>query len=194
MVRDRFSVLLGTKLEHNDFTGFEVQPTGRLLWTPTDWQTAWFGVSRAVRTPTLVEDSVLLTLPPVATSPVLVFPRLTFNTGFRSEEVIAYELGYRAQPSEQTTLDVAPFYNDYRHLRMGTFGNPTPGPDGSLILPLIFENRMKGETYGVEVGADWRPTRVVALVRRIYLSENETACRPVFAARDDYRRRIQRGA
>lgn len=41
LIRDRFSILLGTKLEHNDFTGFEVQPTGRLLWTPTDRQSGW---------------------------------------------------------------------------------------------------------------------------------------------------------
>jgi iron complex outermembrane receptor protein len=111
-----------------------------------------------VRTPSLLEDSVQLTLAPVATSPALVFPRLTFNKAFKSEEVIAYELGYRAQPSENCSLDVALFYNDYRNLRIGTFSAPTPAPDGSLILPLVFENRMEGETYGVEVAVDWRPT------------------------------------
>ena len=158
LVKDRLSLLLGTKLEHNDFTGVEVQPTGRLLWTPTDWQSAWFAVSRAVRTPSLLEDSVLLTLAPVSTSPERIFPRITFNTAFQSEEVIAYEVGYHAQPSEEFSLDVALFYNDYRNLRIGVFGSPAPGPDGSLILPLIIGNRMKGEAYGVELAGDWRPT------------------------------------
>ena len=158
LIRDRLSIMLGTKLEHNDFTGFEVQPTGRLLWTPTDRQCTWLAVSRAVRTPSILEDSVLLTLPPVATSPVIVFPRLTFNKGFRSEDVIAYEIGYRAQPAARFSLDVAAFYNDYKNLRIGVFGSPIPGPDGSLILPLTFDNRLKGETYGTELAADWYPT------------------------------------
>ena len=158
VIGDRFSILLGTKLEHNDFTGVEVQPTGRLLWTPTDRQSAWFAVSRAVRTPSLLEDSLLLTLAPVSTSPVVVFPRLTFNKAFKSEEVIAYETGYRAHPTHQFSVDVALFYNDYRNLRMGALGSPTPGPDGTLILPLAADNRMKGETYGMELAADWHPT------------------------------------
>ena len=158
LIRDRFSILLGTKLEHNDFTGFEVQPTGRLLWTPTARQSAWLAVSRAVRTPSLLEDSVLLTLPPVATSPVIIFPRLTFNKGFQSEEVIAYEIGYRTQPVAQFSVDLAAFYSDYKNLRIGVFGSPTPGPDGNLILPLTFDNRLKGETYGTELAADWHPT------------------------------------
>ncbi|HEX8949495.1 MAG TPA: TonB-dependent receptor [Dissulfurispiraceae bacterium] len=159
IVKNKFSVLLGTKLEHNDFTGFEIQPTARLLWTPTSRQSAWLSVSRAVRTPSLVEDEVLLTLAPAATAPVPTFPRLTFNTGFKSEEVLAYELGYREQPSEEVSVDLAVFYNDYRRLRMGALDAPIPGPDGSLIVPLIFENRMRGETYGAELAADWRPTK-----------------------------------
>ena len=158
LVKDKLSVLVGTKLEHNDFTGFEVQPTGRLIWTPTNRQSVWIGVSRAVRTPTLLEDEILLTLTPVSTAPRVIFPRLTFNTDFKSEKVIAYELGYRAQPSEKYSLDIAVFYNDYRDLRTGEIDNPTPGPQGSLILPLVFENRMKGKTYGVELAADWRAT------------------------------------
>ena len=157
LIKNRFSILLGTKIEHNDFTGFEVQPTGRLLWTPTKWQSAWFAVSRAVRTPSLSEESILLTLAPVSTSPAVVFPRLTFNTSMESEEVIAYELGYREQPSTKMSVDLAMFYNDYHRLRIGVFGDPTRGPDGSLILPLIIENSMKGDTYGAELAADWRP-------------------------------------
>lgn len=157
LIRDRLSIQLGTKLEHNDFTGIEVQPTGRLLWTPTSSQSAWLAVSRAVRTPSLLEDSVLLTLPPVATSPVPIYPRLTFNKGFKSEEVIAYEIGYRTQPVSPFSLDLAAFYNDYRNLRIGVFGSPAPGPDGILYLPLRFENNLKGHTYGVELAADWRP-------------------------------------
>ncbi len=157
-VKDKLRVTLGTKIEHNDFTGFEIQPTARLLWTPTALQSAWMAVSRAVRTPSLLEESILLTLAPVSVSP-LVFPRITFNTGFKSEEVIAYELGYRNQISKKFSVDTAAFYNDYQRLRVGVFESPSPGPGGSFIAPLFIENRMRGDTYGLEVAANWRPAK-----------------------------------
>jgi iron complex outermembrane receptor protein len=163
LVPDTLSLLAGVKLEHNDFTGLEVQPTGRLIWTPTPSQRAWLAVSRAVRTPSQLEESVLLTLPPVATSPVVIYPRLTFNNDFKSEQVVSYEAGYRVQPSESYSLDLAAFYNHYHNLRVGTFQGPQPGPDGSLILPLTFENAMKAETYGMELASDWRPARWLRL-------------------------------
>ena len=47
----RLRFTLGSKFEHNDFTGFEYQPTARLLFTPTNKQSVWAAVSRAVHTP-----------------------------------------------------------------------------------------------------------------------------------------------
>lgn len=159
LIRDKLSLLIGTKLEHNDFTGWEVQPTGRILWTPSQAQSAWFAVSRAVRTPSLLEDALVSTLAPVSTAPVVVYPRVLPNTAFQAEEVIAYELGYRTQPSENQSLDLALFYNDYSDMRVAIPGSPTPGPEGSVIVPLTFENGVEGETYGVELAADWHPAR-----------------------------------
>ena len=50
-LRTDVTLTLGTKVEHNDYTGFEVQPSGRLQWNVTPKQTLWAAVSRAVRTP-----------------------------------------------------------------------------------------------------------------------------------------------
>ncbi len=47
---NRLHLTFGSKFEHNDFTGFEVQPNARLLWTLTPNQSIWTAVSRAVRT------------------------------------------------------------------------------------------------------------------------------------------------
>jgi len=54
----RFSLILGSKFEHNNFTGVEVQPGARLLWTPASPHAAWMAVSRAVRTPSYVDDGL----------------------------------------------------------------------------------------------------------------------------------------
>ncbi len=61
-VQDKITVIpddlfftLGSKFEHNDFTGFEYQPSGRLQWLIDADDMAWASVSRAVRTPSEIE-------------------------------------------------------------------------------------------------------------------------------------------
>ena len=158
LMPERLKLTLGTKLERNEFTGFEVQPTARLLWTPTARQTVWASVSRAVRTPNMSEDSLALALLPVATAPTAIFPRVMGNTAFESEEVWAYELGYRVQPRDNVSFDTTLFYNAYHNLRVSVPGAFTPGPvAGTLILPLTYQNGMDGEVYGAELGANWQP-------------------------------------
>jgi len=162
LVEDRFSLTLGSKLEHNSFTGFEFQPTGRLIWTPTKRQTFWAAISRAVRTPNLSEDGIgSRQLPsfPIGLGGAPLFPQLRGSPDFKSEGLLAYELGYRTQASGKVSVDLASFYNVYDDLRVVVPGTPTPGTaPGTFDLPLSFQNRMKGETYGVELAASWQLT------------------------------------
>lgn len=155
---DHLSLTLGSKFEHNDHTGFEVQPTTRLLWTPTKRQTVWVAVSRAVRTPNLSEDAVGITLlSAVIGPPSTLFPRQRGNTDFKSEELLAYELGYRAQVTDNFSMDVATFRNIYHRLRVSLAGAVEPGPvAGTFILPLKFQNGMNGETAGAELAINWQ--------------------------------------
>ena len=165
LVPDKLQLTLGTKLEHNDFTGWEVQPTGRLLWTPTKQQSIWAAVSRAVRTPNISEDDLASNhFLPVSLGPPnfpvgsLGFPELRGNPDFKSEELLAYELGYRAQATDTLWVDLALFYHEYDNLRVTAAQPPTSEglPAGQFALPVQWQNGMQGETYGVEVGADWR--------------------------------------
>ncbi|MGZ5008450.1 MAG: TonB-dependent receptor plug domain-containing protein [Methylobacter sp.] len=154
---------VGSKFEHNDYSGFEGQPSARVMWAPHNQHRLWAGVSRAVRTPSRVEqDFNLLTnvappqalpFPPFAMPPVAVM--IQGNPGYRSEEVIAYEAGYRTTFSKSVSLDVTGFYNDYRDLRLPVAGAPI-FTGNSLILPLIFTNQLQGKTYGVEVATIWQ--------------------------------------
>src|SRR5205085_9969288 len=102
LVPERLRLTLGSKFEHNDFTGFEVQPSGRLLWTPRERLTFWGSVSLAVRTPSRAEDDVILNqvIPPGAIAPgsPAFLTTIYGNRNFVSEELLAYELGYRFQP------------------------------------------------------------------------------------------------
>ena len=122
IVRDKLRLTLGSKFEHNDMTGFEVQPNARLLFTPNERNTLWAAVSRAVRTPSRTENDILLnqlTIPPSTPQnpgPIPVLVEVKGSNTHISEELIAYEVGYRAKPHPRFLLDIAAFYNIYHHL------------------------------------------------------------------------------
>ena len=167
LVEDRLRLMLGSKFEHNDYTGFEIQPNVRLLWTPDERHAFWAAVSRAVRTPSRVDMdfhnnlSVIPPDTPINPQPLPILLMVNGNPDLRSEEVVAYELGYRFNPIARFSLDIAGFYNVYDRLRTtGILAPPmfetTPLPP-HLVLPLQFENQMHGHTYGVELAANWQP-------------------------------------
>uniref|UniRef100_A0A831XL89 TonB-dependent receptor n=1 Tax=Geobacter metallireducens TaxID=28232 RepID=A0A831XL89_GEOME len=164
LINETLRLVLGSRFEHNDFTGVEIQPNARLIWTPDYRQTVWAAVSRAVRTPSSAEQHFrndLSTSPPGTAHPTL--PVLFSGFGsedYQSEEVTAYELGYRVAPAEHFSLDMAAFYNNFSRLRTLEFEAlfpETSPPPPHLVLPGITSNKMHGETYGVEAAAEWLP-------------------------------------
>lgn len=153
LVEDRLWFTAGCKGERNGFTGYVFQPTGRFVYMPSNRASAWAAFSRAVRTPSFAEESEgYLRAPPVVPG-TPSFPLIYGNTNFRNETVLAYELGYRAQPTDSFSWDVAAFYNVYDDLRTLDFDPYPPSP----FLPprLRMGNRMAGETYGAELTWKW---------------------------------------
>ncbi|MBI3144083.1 MAG: TonB-dependent receptor [Pseudogulbenkiania sp.] len=136
---ERLKLTLGAKLEHNSYTGLEVQPNARLAWKVDDTSLLWAALSRAVRTPSRVDRDFY----------VFNFPALPLRGGpdFQSEKLIAYELGYRTQPTPQTSLSVSTFYNVYDDLR-----TLEPVPGGTVVIA----NQMEGHTYGVETWGSYQ--------------------------------------
>ena len=149
---------LGSKLEHNDYTGFEVEPSASLQWQMNDSQMSWASVSRAVRTPSPLERqlTVIEGIQSLAGVPAELL--LQPNSDFDSEDVVAYELGYRNQLTPKINLDVTGFYNHYSYLSTLSFTGLTVGltPVPHFIFPLAFTNDTYGETHGIETVADWR--------------------------------------
>ncbi|MCK4306046.1 MAG: TonB-dependent receptor, partial [Candidatus Eisenbacteria sp.] len=165
IVEDRLRLTLGCKFEHNDFTDFEIQPTGRLAWLPDKRHTVWGAVSRAVRTPSPIEHDAIIpwaVVPPGTPENPNPFPMmLTLYGGpqIESEELIAYEAGYRFRPCEQLSMELAAFYNVYDKLR--TFDAAQAAfdtiPSPYILVPLHVGNVQDGETYGIEISAEWNP-------------------------------------
>jgi iron complex outermembrane receptor protein len=162
IVDNRWHFTLGSKIEHNDYTGFEAQPSGRLSWTPSTRQTVWASVSRAVRTPSAVDTGVRQNraiIPSSSGLPTLV--AVVGNPDFSSEELLAHELGYRIECTPRLSFDMAAFYNVYDDLRdfVPTEGQleTDPAPP-HWLMPVVAQNRVEGETYGAEWETEWRVT------------------------------------
>ena len=154
-ISDSLHLTLGTKLEHNDFSGFEWQPSMRMAWTASDASTLWMAVSRAVRVPTRIERDIAVDISAPTANPA---GRLLGNEDFESEGLIAYEAGYRWRPLQTLWFDLALFYNDYDGLASLELREPFIDPDdGRIIFPIINENLTEGRTYGAELLADWQP-------------------------------------
>lgn len=165
VIEDKLRLTLGTKVEHNDYTGWEVQPSARVSFTITTNQTAWFSASRAISSPSRAEHNIRINrqVIPAAFSPTGADTVISLNgsDSMHSKQLIGFELGYRVQAfEERITTDIATFYNIYDKQR----SIEGPGaPDfatypGVVTLPFTIGNGIDGETYGFEIANTFRAT------------------------------------
>lgn len=166
LIPDRLLFSVGSRFEHNDFTGMEIQPNARLMWTPNTENSVWMAVSRAVRTPSRgeIDGTINLTpqfqsFPGLSALPFPIAASLQGGKNFNSEKLIAYELGYRHQFSTQASIDMTGFINDYSQMRDTNFGalSLSTGLPRQFLFPIIANNQGSALTYGVETSVDWKP-------------------------------------
>lgn len=162
LVDKRLHLIMGSKFEHNSYTGFEVQPSIRMLWSPGKRQSVWTSVSRAVRTPSRCDRDMWTNMG--IWGAAFGFPVVVTGSGSpttKSEVLLATEIGYRIQPSDRVSIDLATYCNRYNKLRtweLGTYSfDPFPVPH--VIAPLTEANKGHASTYGAEMSVRWEPMR-----------------------------------
>lgn len=136
-LRDNLRATVGLKLERNDYTGTEYLPSVRVAWKPRPERLLWGSLSRAVRAPARYDRDVRFPGEP----PFLVLG----GPNFESEVANVAELGYRAQAAQSISYSITAFIHDWDKLRSGT------------ALPVMIENKIEGEIYGVEASLDYQP-------------------------------------
>lgn len=189
LIPEVLTLTLGSKFEKYDNDKLKPLPNARLLWTPNENRTLWAAASKAIRTPSLVDSH--------GTIRALLPPEFTFNgdglprPGFvevmgrtTSEQLWAYEVGWKQRLAPGLTLDTAAYYNDYSQLRAGSFNlnnmrclplynlplpagsppyaecySPVPLPHQYLILPAALTNDFSGHSHGFEASLDWQASR-----------------------------------
>jgi iron complex outermembrane receptor protein len=145
----RLDLTVGTKVEHNESTGWEVQPSLRAAWKPDDRHTLWGAVSRAVRTPTRLDEDVVFFGPDGS-------HLVEGSRDFESEELLGWELGYRIRPNPELLVDLAAFYNVYDHLR-------SQEPPPAAPFPIVLLNKLDAETWGAELRINAQPRQCLRL-------------------------------
>lgn len=159
LLEDRLRITLGTKVEHNSFTGWEFQPSARAAWTPVDRFSLWAAASRAIRTPARTDHDIRINTTVIPSFPPGLVSILA-SQDVESERVYSFEMGARFRPTEHTLLDLALFRNRYDRLlstRNGApFAEATP-PPAHLVFPQLTENHAEGTSKGIELRGQWKP-------------------------------------
>lgn len=161
IIPDRLRLTIGSKFEENNFTGTEIQPSARLFYRANPEFAAWASVSRAVRTPLLIQREMVANVTlirnlPGFSTPVPVNASFYGSPNAKAEEVISYEIGFRGGLGKGWSYDVAAFYSDYSKLVSANLVSqtpiivpPYPYPVGVQIDNMV-GNSGSGKSKGIE--------------------------------------------
>ncbi len=138
MLTEKLRMILGMKLEHNNYTGLEYLPNARLAWKFADNQLLWTSASRSVHAPSRIDKDFIAP----------GFISLVGGPHFGTEKAYTYEVGYRATPTNKTSISVTGFYTEYDELR-------TLDLDLSA-LELEFKNNASARSHGLEMWGSWQ--------------------------------------
>jgi len=150
---------IGAKVEHNAYTGLQIEPSARVAWNaPGSRHTIWASASKAIRQPSRADTAIRVDVQtiPVSSDAIQVL-RLYGNLRIKNEEVRSYELGYRSEVAKTLSLDIASFLSFYRHLQTTEPQAMVviPGSPMQFEIPLLYDNKAGAVTYGGEVSLRW---------------------------------------
>ncbi len=158
-VPDKLFLTFGVKAEHNSYTDWEFQPTARLLWKAAPGHNLWGAVSRTVRTPSRSDVAIDM----IATAYPGFLPTVVNalgNPDIDAEKAVTWEAGYRTVPNTWSSLDLTVYYTRYDDLIRNIPGTPyrqmAPAPP-RVVLPVLFENSLEGDSTGFEIALKLEP-------------------------------------
>lgn len=145
-LRPNLTLTGGLKLEENNYSGIDLQPSLRLLLLARPHQALWGGITRAVTTPSDLEEGQYIHVGGPS-----VYLQLLGNRRFMSEDVLGYEAGYRGLVSGRFYIDLSTFWNQYAHLQSFSARADIPAAPGVTDVTIQYENRISGSTSGFEI-------------------------------------------
>lgn len=138
---DKVKLIAGTKIGGNSWSGFQYQPSGRIVIAPAEGHTVWGALSRAVRIPTFTDRDL--------TGPIAPFVNLEGDRDIREEELLSAEIGYRFYSLDWMTAEISLFWSEYEDVSV-LVGPPPVGP-------YRFENAGQVSVRGGEIEVGFLP-------------------------------------
>lgn len=162
LIPEKLRFTIGSKFEHNNFSGTEVQPSIRAFYRASPDFALWGAVSRAVRTPLLLQREMTARVVsieniPGSPQPVVVSGSFIGNPNSLSERVTAYEMGMRGELGHSWSFDIAAYYNRYTRLATARTVAVSPLFAPGTNIPIGIDmtnfvgNEGSGRAYGGEV-------------------------------------------
>jgi iron complex outermembrane receptor protein len=157
---NRLAVTLGSQVQYDTSYGAGVQPTARVIWKGFRRQRLWASVSRALRTPSLIDGGFRVDQPPVATASGL--PLVVSSTGDlapETEDFVDAEVGYRLDIGTAWSIDVTGFVGRYDNLVTQEVAAPVIQfvPSPHILVVSHGENLLDATTRGLEIAGHWAP-------------------------------------
>lgn len=154
---------LGARFEQNAQVGFSALPTGRISWSANDWLSFWSAVSYTEGTASRLNDDVRFRAAsfPEPTTGLPAIVELTGSRDSESERLTAYEVGVRVETTENFFVDATAYYFKYDNMVSREAGEASVNFDPSsqspyLVIPIVYSNLYKVDSYGTEISFDWR--------------------------------------
>jgi iron complex outermembrane receptor protein len=160
LFRNRLAVTLGSQVQFDSEAGAGLQPSARVMWKALPRQRLWASTSRALRTPSLYEQGLLVDFPPVPTASGLPLVVSTLgNPSAATETLVDGEAGYRLEIGRDASIDVTGFVGRYDHLRTQEVASPVVQfvPSPQILVTTQFGNQLAATTRGLEVAGHWAP-------------------------------------
>ncbi len=162
LIQDFWNIIVGSKFEHNQFSGWEIQPNVRTNFRFDSQHSAWAAFSKAARIPTIREEGAMINralIPAGGPLPLPLLIREQNQGNLEAEDLLAYEAGYRFNYNSKFYIDLAGFYFDYNNIIEFTedpVGFRLMPPPPHLLLDSTHDNSLEGEVYGFEVTSQWQ--------------------------------------
>lgn len=165
LIPGRVVATLGSKIQNGTLAGFQVQPSARLLWLPSQSQSLWAAVSRAAVSPSIEDKYMKLPLIGLGSeNGIAIDGLLQGNPRYKPETLVAYEAGYRKTLGNALSIDLASFVDRNRRLQATLPGTPTLQLTAApaIVVPFLFVNGFDALSTGIEGTVAWKPVSALS--------------------------------
>jgi len=160
-IASTLSLTVGSKFEHNDYSGFAFEPSAQLVWNPTARQALWLSAAKAIRQPDVVDTSLVSDVATFPTGPgTFGVVEILGSPNPNVETLNDFEAGYRIQAAKRLSVDASTFLSYYHNLRTLEAQAPyfVTGPGAPyVVVPTVFEFIGTARSFGGELSVNWNP-------------------------------------